>query len=86
MSKILVRIIYKMAAKPKFECKGKCSLTARPSPAVIEKLETGYKKLATSDSTSLLKKYLTKEIFDCLKTKRTSFGSTLLDCIQSGLA
>ncbi|XP_021712040.1 arginine kinase-like [Aedes aegypti] len=41
-------------------------------------------KLAASDSKSLLKKYLTKEVFDALKNKKTSFGSTLLDCVQSG--
>ncbi|KAG8225816.1 hypothetical protein J437_LFUL005623 [Ladona fulva] len=52
--------------------------------AVLEKLEAGFKKLESSDSKSLLKKYLTKEVFDALKTKKTSFGSTLLDCIQSG--
>lgn len=52
--------------------------------AVLEKLESGFKKLQESDSKSLLKKYLTKEIFDNLKTKKTSFGSTLLDVIQSG--
>lgn len=52
--------------------------------AVMEKLEAGYKKLEASDSKSLLKKYLTREVFDNLKTKKTSFGSTLLDCIQSG--
>lgn len=53
--------------------------------AVLDKLETGYAKLAASDSKSLLKKHLTKEIFDQLKTRKTSFGSTLLDVIQSGL-
>jgi len=53
--------------------------------AVLEKLEAGYQRLAASDSKSLLKKYLTREVFDNLKTKQTSFGSTLLDCIQSGL-
>jgi len=53
--------------------------------AVLDKLESGYAKLAESDSKSLLKKYLTKEIFDQLKTRKTSFGSTLLDVIQSGL-
>nr|CAI5859536.1 unnamed protein product [Callosobruchus analis] len=54
--------------------------------AVLEKLEAGYKKLKESDSKSLLKKHLTQEIFDNLKTKKTpTFGSTLLDCIQSGL-
>ena len=53
--------------------------------AVLDKLEAGYAKLAASDSKSLLKKFLTKEVFDNLKTKKTpSFGSTLLDVIQSG--
>lgn len=53
--------------------------------AVLDKLETGFTKLSNSDSKSLLKKYLTKEVFDQLKTKKTSFDSTLLDCIQSGI-
>jgi creatine kinase len=53
--------------------------------AVLDKMEAGFKKLEGSDSKSLLKKYLTREVFDSLKTKKTSFGSTLLDCIQSGL-
>jgi len=53
--------------------------------ATLEKLEAGFKKLAASDSKSLLKKYLTQEVFDALKTKKTSFGSSLLDCIQSGV-
>lgn len=53
--------------------------------AVLEKLEAGFTKLSTSDSKSLLKKHLTREIFDSLKNKKTSFGSTLLDCIQSGV-
>lgn len=54
--------------------------------AVLAKLEEGFAKLAASDSKSLLKKYLTKEVFDNLKNKTTpSFKSTLLDCIQSGL-
>jgi len=52
--------------------------------ATLEKLEAAYAKLAASDSKSLLKKHLTKEIFDSLKNKKTSFGSSLLDCIQSG--
>lgn len=53
--------------------------------AVLDKLEAGYAKLVASDSKSLLKKYLSKEVFDQLKTKKTAFGSTLLDVIQSGL-
>ena len=47
--------------------------------AVLEKLETGFAKLQASNSKSLLKKHLTKEIFDNLKNKKTpTFGSTLL--------
>jgi creatine kinase len=54
--------------------------------AVLEKLEAGFAKLQASNSKSLLKKFLTKEIFDNLKNKKTpTFGSTLLDVIQSGL-
>jgi len=54
--------------------------------AVAEKLEAGFKKLQASDSKSLLKKYLTPEVFDRLKGLKTSrFGCTLLDVIQSGL-
>lgn len=53
--------------------------------AVLEKLEAGFTKLANSDSKSLLKKHLSREVFDKLKNKKTSFGSTLLDCIQSGV-
>lgn len=54
--------------------------------AVLDKLEAGYTKLAASDSKSLLKKHLSKDIFDKLKTQKTpSFGSTLLDCIKSGV-
>jgi hypothetical protein len=53
--------------------------------AVLEKLEAGFAKLQASDSKSLLKKYLTKEVFDNLKNKKTpTFGSTLLDVVQSG--
>lgn len=53
--------------------------------AVLEKLEAGFLKLSTSDSKSLLKKHLTREVFDAVKNRKTSFGSTLLDCIQSGV-
>lgn len=54
--------------------------------ATLEKLEAGFKKLQASDSKSLLKKYLTQEVFDKLKTVKTpTFGSSLLDVIQSGM-
>jgi len=55
-------------------------------PAVIEKLEAGFAKLqAATDCKSLLKKYLTKDVFDQLKAKKTKLGATLLDVIQSGV-
>ncbi|KAL1476670.1 hypothetical protein MTO96_036335, partial [Rhipicephalus appendiculatus] len=52
--------------------------------ATLDKLEAGFKKLQDAkDCKSLLKKYLTKEIFDKLKTRKTAMGATLLDVIQS---
>jgi len=53
--------------------------------AVAEKLEAGFKKLQASDSKSLLRKYLTPEVFDKLKGLKTGFNSSLLDVIQSGV-
>lgn len=54
--------------------------------ATLEKLEAGFQKLqGAADCKSLLKKYLTKEVFDQLKTKKTAMGATLLDVIQSGV-
>ncbi|XP_076382770.1 arginine kinase 1 isoform X1 [Megalopta genalis] len=53
--------------------------------AVLDKLEAGFNKLSSTESKSLLKKYLTKEIFDQLKTRKTTLGATLLDVIQSGI-
>ncbi|XP_044746540.1 arginine kinase-like [Coccinella septempunctata] len=65
-----------MAQGPK-ECRVKCVLRA---------MDEAYARLLQSDSKSLLKKYLTQEMYNELKEKRTpTFGSTLLDCIQSGL-
>jgi len=37
-----------------------------------------------SDCKSILKKCLTKEIYEQLKDKKTSLGGTLADCIRSG--
>jgi len=54
--------------------------------ATAEKLEAGFRKLqAADDCKSLLRKYLTPEVFDKTKGLKTSFGSTLLDVIQSGV-
>lgn len=59
--------------------------TRMADAATIAKLEEGFKKLeAATDCKSLLKKYLTKDVFEKLKAKKTSLGATLLDVIQSG--
>ena len=53
----------------------------------LKKLEDGFAKLAgASDCKSLLKKYLSREVFDKLKDKKTGLGASLLDVIQSGCA
>ncbi|KAK8762475.1 hypothetical protein V5799_026258, partial [Amblyomma americanum] len=54
--------------------------------ATLDKLEAGFRKLQDArDCKSLLKKYLTKEVFDKLKNRKTGMGATLLDVIQSGI-
>ena len=55
--------------------------------ATVDKLEAGYQKLeaATPEQChSLLKKYLTRQTLDKLKTLKTAMGATLLDVCQSG--
>ena len=42
-------------------------------------------QLNNPEVTSLLKKYLTPDIFDQLKTKKSTRGITLWDCINSGI-
>ncbi|CAG0889951.1 unnamed protein product [Cyprideis torosa] len=55
-------------------------------PEILKKLEAGYNKLANAkDCHSLLKKHLTKDVLDKLKTRKTELGATLLDVIQSGV-
>jgi len=49
-------------------------------------LEETFKTLENGTSKSLLKKYLTREVFDNLKGLKTGMGATLLDVIQSGVA
>nr|CAD7573853.1 unnamed protein product [Timema californicum] len=65
----------------------KCGITKvlGPEPEVLKKLDSLYAKLVASDSKSLLKKYLTKDLYEKLKNKKTGMGSTFLDVIQSGL-
>ncbi|XGW35587.1 hypothetical protein V3C99_019083 [Haemonchus contortus] len=56
-------------------------------PEIIKKIEDGYQTLQNAkDCHSLLKKYLTKEVVDQLKDKKTKLGATLWDVIQSGVA
>lgn len=53
--------------------------------ATLDKLEAGFKKLqGAGDCHSLLKKYLTADVFNKLKDKKTGMGATLLDVVQSG--
>lgn len=53
--------------------------------ATVEKLEAGYQKLQDAPNChSLLKKYLTRDVLDTLKNKKSCLGSTLLDVVQSG--
>lgn len=52
---------------------------------VLEKLEAGWQKMQdAANCKSLLKKFLTREVLDKTKNLKTSFGSTLLDVVQSG--
>lgn len=54
--------------------------------ATLEKLEAGFRKLQDAKGCkSLLKKHLTREVFDKLKNRQTAMGATLLDVIQSGM-
>ncbi|XP_076231671.1 arginine kinase [Calliopsis andreniformis] len=57
-----------------------------PDDERVKALEEAYSKFATTDSGSLLKKHLSQSVFDKLKSRMTSSGSTLMDVIQSGLA
>ncbi|KAJ8934250.1 hypothetical protein NQ318_008693 [Aromia moschata] len=74
-----------MAKAKCHKCEEKCG-KGKVHPEILEKLEIGFKNFYKSGSKSLLKKYLTREVFDKLKTKKTSFDSSLLDCVQSGFA
>ena len=44
-----------------------------------------FEKLQQAESNSMLKKHLTKEIFDELKDKTTKQGCDLKSCIKSGV-
>lgn len=52
----------------------------------IKKIEDAFEKLQNTESKSMLKKHLTKDVMDQLKGKKTKLGATLLDVIRSGVA
>lgn len=56
-----------------------------PEDERVKALEEAYAEFSNIESNSLLKKHLTQTVFDRLKIRTTSFGSTLMDVIQSGL-
>ncbi|XP_012143752.1 arginine kinase [Megachile rotundata] len=60
-------------------------LFMNPNDEKVKVLEQAYAEFSNVESKSLLKKHLTPEIFNRLKTRMTSTGSNLMDVIQSGL-
>ncbi|KAH8302635.1 hypothetical protein KR044_009154, partial [Drosophila immigrans] len=53
---------------------------------IMEEMEEGFLHLCHSDSSSLLKKHLTRDLFDELKEKVTpTYKSNLYDCVRSGM-
>lgn len=63
----------------------KDNLKRTPSEVAVS-LETGFMDLEQDDSCkSLLKKCMTREVFNSIKELKTPLGTTLLDCILSGL-
>ncbi|XP_011501058.1 PREDICTED: arginine kinase-like [Ceratosolen solmsi marchali] len=71
-----------MCDKSKCSCKKKGGQAAA---SVVQLLESEFTKYLEKPSNSLLRKYLTRDVFDKLKTRKTRFGSSLLDVIQSGM-
>lgn len=67
-------------------CRKKTPAAPGQADEKLNTLEEAYSKFTVIDSRSLLKKHLTRELFETLKTRRTANGSTLMDVIQSGLA
>lgn len=79
----LSKFSLKMATSKCHKCAEKCG-KGKVHPDDVKEAENLYEKFMKSDSTSYLKRYLTPDIFNRLKTKKTSFGSSLLDCCRSG--
>lgn len=81
--KLLSKFVFKMATAKCHKCEVKCG-KGKAHPDVIKEMEQYFKDYMKADSTSYLKRYLTPDIFNRLKTKKTSFGNSLLDCARSG--
>ena len=56
------------------------ALTWTPKP-----MKELYDTISKSNATSLMKKYLTPEVYEKYKDKKTSLGGTLAHCINSGI-
>lgn len=88
--RILKEELEKMKAeKEKFaiELEVANSQVKKTASEVDTALQTKFQALAEDESgTSLLKEYLTEEMFEKLRDLKTKLGGTLLDNIQSGLA
>ncbi|KAI1722750.1 putative arginine kinase F46H5.3 [Ditylenchus destructor] len=63
-----------------------CTQTAEADAFTIKKIEEAFSKVQATESKSMLKKYLTQDVVDQLKGKKTKLGATLLDVIRSGVA
>lgn len=55
-------------------------------PETLEIIEEEYRNLRAMRSRSLMKKYLTSDVFEKIKHRVTTNGANLLDVIKSGLA
>ncbi|GJQ69534.1 putative ATP:guanido phosphotransferase, C-terminal catalytic domain [Trypoxylus dichotomus] len=66
------------------ECHKKCGKGKVPEE-ILNELDAAFEKLEKSTNMSLLKKYLTRDVFDELKDLQTPLGATLWDCIRSGV-
>lgn len=71
-----------MAKAKCHKCEEKCG-KGKVHPDVVNEMELAYRDFIKKDSKSLIRKYLTEELFNKLKTKKTSYGSSLLDCVQT---
>ncbi|KAL3284391.1 hypothetical protein HHI36_018554 [Cryptolaemus montrouzieri] len=66
------------------QCSLKCGTHFIPYD-ILRHLRMGFRKLEYSQSRSLLKKYLTEEMLEYLKFRRTRNDVNLYDCIKCGL-